>query len=308
MSGVMEEQHPETWTTSAGSRPLAMRLRAFVELGKIRLSALAIFAVVAGIFLGHSGTPSTAMVVAATVGTMLIAMAGNAANMLIEREHDKLMERTRGRPLPTGRLTPGEVLGFAVTCTLVGLVVLAVWTNWLATLLCASILVSYVAIYTPLKRVTAWNTVVGAVPGALPPVVGYAAATGRVDIQALGVFLILFLWQVPHFFAIAWTHRHDYERGGHKMLTVTDKDGGTVRLLMLVHTLALIPISLMPYFTGLSGERYAVSAVLLGVLFLAPVVLAAVARWESAMRGTFVTSIIYLPLLFSIMVLDRMTI
>lgn len=291
--------------------PLAVRLGAFVELGKLRLSSLAIFAVVAGVYLGAAygpyafTGPSAALLIGAGVGSMLIAMAGNALNMYLERDLDGLMERTRGRPLPSGRLQPRDVVAFGVVCAALGLLLMAVFTNALAFGLTAAIFVLYVGVYTPLKRITALNTVVGAVPGALPPVVGYAAAAGRLDLNALALFLILFLWQVPHFLAISWRYRDDYRRGGLKMIAWMDTHGGSVRRLMVSHTLALIPVSLVPYLTGMTGEAYAASAVLLGIVFLAPVFCAAVLRWESAMRSTFITSIVYLPLLFGIMVLDR---
>jgi protoheme IX farnesyltransferase len=291
--------------------PFSVRLGAFVELGKIRLSSLAIFAVVAGVYLGAgygpymSTGPDAALLLGAGIGSMLTAMAGNALNMYLERDLDRLMERTRARPLPSGRLQPRDVIGFGVVCAAVGLALMALFTNILAFALTLAIFVLYVGVYTPMKRITALNTVVGAVPGALPPVVGYAASAGQLDVNALALFLILFLWQVPHFLAISLRYAEDYRRGGLKMIAWMDTHGGSVRRLMLSHTLALIPVSMVPYLTRMSGEAYAASAVLLGIVFLVPVFCAAVLRWESAIRSTFVTSIVYLPLLFGIMVLDR---
>ncbi|MFO1053830.1 MAG: heme o synthase [Planctomycetota bacterium] len=299
MSGVLE-----TTAVPAGA---IVKARAFLELGKLRLSSLAIFAVVAGLYLG---TPSgisvdTALLVSTTIGTLLIAVAGNALNMLLERDVDPLMERTRGRPLPTRRLTPREVRIFGVACAAIGIFVLAVSTNWLATGLCALVLVTYVFVYTPLKRVSEFNTIVGAVPGALPPVVGYVAAKGMIDVAAAVLFAILFLWQIPHFLAISWRYRHDYARGGMKMLAVRDVEGRMIRRQMLVYTFALIAVSMLPYRFAMTGGIYLASAALLGFVFAVPVFCAAVLRWEAAVRQTFVVSIIYLPLLLGVMVLDR---
>ena len=230
--------------------------------------------------------------------------------MFLEREHDKRTERTRGRPLPPGRLRPAEVVGFGIVCAAIGITTLAIETNALATVLCATILVTYVGVYTPMKRITPLNTIVGAVPGALPPVVGYVAARGVLDAHAACLFAILFVWQIPHFLAISWRYREDYARGGMKMLAVSDHDGSMIRRQMLVYTLALIPISLLPYLVRqgglpLANEAYAAAALLLGMGFLTPVVLASVFRWESGVRATFIASIVYLPLLFVAMVLGK---
>ncbi|MBK8980294.1 MAG: protoheme IX farnesyltransferase [Planctomycetes bacterium] len=290
--------------TSAPRPSLAVRLGAFVELGKLRLSSLAIFAVIAGVHLGTPFRQDAALILPTALGSLLVAVAGNAFNMFLERDIDRLMERTRSRPLPSGRLRPGEVVAFATVCGAAGLATMALATNLLATLLSAGILLTYVCIYTPMKRRTPLNTVVGAVPGALPPVVGYAAASGRLDVHAAALFLILFLWQVPHFLAISWRYRDDYRRGGLKMIASLDGSDGMVRRLMLSHTLALICVSLLPYYTGLAGEAYAAAALLLGLVFLVPVILATLARWESAIRQTFIASIVYLPLLFAAMVAD----
>ena len=299
MSGVIE--------TGAVRVGAIVKARAFLELGKLRLSSLAVFAVVAGLYMG---TPrgiavDSTLLMAATLGSLLVAAAGNALNMLLERDVDPLMERTRDRPLPTGRLTPSEVRIFGITCAAIGIALLAIATNLLATVLCAAVLVTYVFVYTPLKRTTEFNTIVGAIPGALPPVVGYVAVRGAIDEAAAALFAILFLWQIPHFLAISWRYRQDYARGGMKMLAVRDVQGRMVRRQMLVYTFALIAVSLLPYRLGMTGGAYLASAALLGFVFAVPVFCAAVLRWESAVRQTFVVSIIYLPLLLGVMVLDR---
>ncbi|MEZ5966110.1 MAG: heme o synthase [Planctomycetota bacterium] len=287
------------------SRRGASRLAALLELGKLRLSTLAIVAVLAGIALGAQVPLATHTVVLTGVGTLLVAVAGNALNMLIERERDKRMARTAGRPLPTGRLLPIEVAGFGIVCAVLGLAALWFGSNPLATALCATILFTYVLVYTPLKPVTTLNTLVGAVPGALPPVVGYAAAAGYVDTRALALFLILFFWQIPHFLAIAWRYREDYRRGGMRMLSVVDPKGRATAVQMIVYTLALLIVSLWPPRLLMTGDLYPLLAILLGVFFLVPVVVAAARRTDAAMRGAFLASIVYLPLLLGAMLLDR---
>jgi len=280
------------------------RLGAFLELGKLRLSSMAVVAVVAGLYLGADEISIT-LLVSCIAGTMLVAAGGNALNMYIEREHDRRMPRTERRPLPTGRLLPRQVLWFGVICVVVGLVILWLQTNAIATAICALIALTYVAIYTPLKRVTSLNTLVGAIPGGLPPLVGYTASHGALDTRAAVLFFILFFWQIPHFLSIAWRYREDYRRGGMKMLPVVDPGGATTSRQMVVYTLALLAASLFGYVVGLSGQLYFIVAVALGLMFLTPVLAAAIFRIESAMRMCFLASIIYLPSLLGVMVLDK---
>jgi protoheme IX farnesyltransferase len=227
--------------------------------------------------------------------------------MLLEREPDRRMRRTQRRPLPEGRLAPAEVLAFGLAAAAGGLLLLWLETNPLATALCALILLTYVLVYTPLKRVTPLNTLVGAVPGALPPMVGYAAASGRLDLPALVLFAIVFFWQIPHFLAIAWHYREDYRAGGMRMLPVVDPRGRSTSQQMVVYTAALLVTSAFAYFVRLAGPLYLAAAICLGILFLTPVVIAAVLRRDAAMRLCFAVSIVYLPLLLGAMVLDRQT-
>jgi heme o synthase len=284
------------------------RLRAYVELGKPRLSALAVFAVVAGAFMGWQtpfSQPPLWLIVGTTLGTFFSALAGNALNMYREREYDRLMHRTQERPLPSGRLQPREVLSFGVVLAGLGLGLIAASSNLLATAICALILLSYVLVYTPMKRLTPLNTLVGAIPGALPPVVGYVAVTGQLTLGALILFLIVFCWQIPHFLAIAWRYREDYARGGFRMLPVLDPEGRRTKTTMLLYTAGLGIASLIPFVTTMAGEVYLGSAIVLDLFFFVPTVLAAFTRYESMMRLTFLASIVYLPLLLGIMVLDR---
>lgn len=290
---------------SENRQGLAGKLSAYAELGKLKLSGMAIFAVVAGIYIGRRASPSLDLVIGTSIGTMLAAMAGSAMNMLVEIDLDRKMQRTVDRPLPSGRIGRGSAKLFALVCASLGLGMLYASSNLLATGLCASIIVIYVLIYTPLKRITPLNTLVGAVPGALPPVVGYAAGAGYLDRRALVLFLIMFFWQIPHFLAIAWRYREDYARSGMKMLPVVDADGVSTGHQMMIYTSALVVVSFLPYGMQMSGEVYLGSVICLDLLFLVVTFLAAVLRWETAMRQTFLVSIVYLPLLLGIMILDR---
>jgi len=302
---------------------LSRRLGAYWELGKPRLSALAVFAVVAGIYMAwpsRTTHPPLDLLLMTTLGTFCAAAGAGALNMFLEREHDPKMKRTEGRPLPTGRLKPREVVIFGVVASLlgVGLVLFGAaplepdgsrhigTLNWVAAGLCAAIVISYVAIYTPMKMRTPLNTLVGAIPGALPPVVGHAALSGQLVMPQLVLFMIVFCWQIPHFLAIAWRYREDYARAGMRMLPVVDPTGVRTGITMLLYTLGLGIASVIPYVAKMAGERYVAIAILLGILFFVPTVIAALTRKDAAMRMTFLTSIIYLPLLFIAMVWDRL--
>ena len=289
------------------NQSLVSRVLVYAELAKPRLSALAVFAVVAGCYLGWTPNahPPLGKVVGTTVGTLLIAAASASLNMYRERELDGRMQRTEKRPLPSGRLTPREVLLFGLVLTLLGVLVLWWFSNLLAMAVCMLILLSYVLVYTPMKMRTPLNTLVGAIPGGLPPVVGFAAVNGKLGFGALILFAILFCWQIPHFLAIAWRYRHDYARAGMRMLPVVDPEVSRTRTTMLLYVAGLGIASMLPFVVQMAGEAYLASAICLDAFFFVPAVTAAITRWESAMRMTFLASIIYLPLLLVAMVLDR---
>ncbi|MCA8951253.1 MAG: heme o synthase [Planctomycetes bacterium] len=306
----------------AGKLGAYSKLGAYWELSKPRLSALAVFAVVAGIYMAwpaKTRNPPLDLLLMTTIGTFCAAAGAGALNMFIERERDPLMKRTQGRPLPTGRLSPREVLLFGIVAALlgVGLVLFGAaplepdgtrhlgQLNWVAAGLCAAIVVSYVAIYTPMKVRTPLNTLVGAIPGALPPVVGHAALAGKLVLPQLVLFMIVFCWQIPHFLSIAWRYREDYAAAGMRMLPVLDPTGVRTGVTMLLYMGGLGIASTIPFVTGMAGERYIVIAVLLDVLFFVPTLFAALTRKSVAMRMTFLVSIVYLPLLFVAMVWDR---
>ncbi|MBM3973716.1 MAG: protoheme IX farnesyltransferase [Planctomycetes bacterium] len=307
---------------TAVTTPAGGKLSAYWELGKPRLSALAVFAVVAGAYMGwpaKGSHPPLDLLIAVTVGTFLAAVGAAALNMHRERHLDTLMVRTQQRPLPTGRLSPAEVLAFGLATSIAGVLLVLVFAspmapngsrpsgqwNWTAGSLCAAIVVSYVLVYTPMKTRTWLNTLVGAIPGALPPVVGHAAVVGELAMPQAVLFAILFCWQIPHFLAIAWRYREDYARAGMQMLPTLDPSGHRTSLTMLLYVAGLGIASFVPYYTRMVDDRYAAVTIWLDLLFFVPTAIAALTRRDTAMRMTFLTSIVYLPLLFTTMVLTR---
>jgi protoheme IX farnesyltransferase len=225
--------------------------------------------------------------------------------MLLERRTDSLMLRTRARPLPAGRLRVPETLTWGLALTTTGLALLAWRTGALAAAVAFVTWASYLFLYTPLKTRTSLSTVVGALPGALPPVIGWAAARGQLEPGAFVLFAIVFLWQIPHFLAIAWIYREDYARGGLPMLPVLDPDGRLTGRQAVANTLALLLVSLVPTAAGIAGRAYLAGAVLLGLGFTAVAVRAAVLRTPRAARWLFVASILYLIALCALLLADR---
>jgi protoheme IX farnesyltransferase len=226
--------------------------------------------------------------------------------MLLERRTDGLMWRTRNRPLPAGRLRPVEALAWGAILTVSGVAFLAWRSGPLPALVALVTWASYLFLYTPLKTRTSLSTVVGALPGALPPVIGWAAARGRIDAGAFVLFAILFLWQIPHFLAIAWIYREDYARGGLPMLPVVDPAGVVTGRQAVANTLALAIVSLAPAFGGMAGPIYLGGALALGVMFTAAAVWAAVKRTPAAARCLFLASLAYLSILCTLLIFDRM--
>lgn len=240
------------------------------------------------------------------LGTALVAGGTNALNQLWERDVDARMRRTRGRPLPTGRVAPRTAATFAVAISLAGVGYLALTVNAITAALAALTLVSYVLLYTPLKRRTSLNTLVGAVPGALPIVGGWTAAGGGLDVAAAALFWILFLWQLPHFLALAWIYREDYRSGGLVMLGGEDPSGRLTGRMALMFALALLPVSLFPTLLGVTGSVYFLGAVALGAVYaVAGGALAAAVTERRAWR-LFSVSVLYLPALLTLMVIDKL--
>ncbi len=239
------------------------------------------------------------------LGTALVAGGANALNQWMERDADGRMDRTKSRPLPSGRLRPAQALWFGIGISLVGLAALALTVNGLAAALAAASLLSYIAVYTPLKRTTSLCTLVGAIPGALPPMIGWAAAQGALAPGAWALFLILFVWQLPHFLAIAELYRADYARGGFRMLPLLPWGEAVTARQMVGYGLVLVPVSLLPACLGLAGRWYGYGALAFSVVLLGYVVLAALQRSAPACRRLFLASVAYLPLLLLLLVADR---
>jgi heme o synthase len=239
------------------------------------------------------------------LGTGLVASGTAALNQWYERDADRCMRRTAARPLPSGRISVTGAFWFGVALSVLGFVELWAGVNLLAALLGAFTLGSYLFVYTPLKQKTWWSTTIGAIPGAMPPVIGYAAATGAVTGQAWVLFAILFLWQFPHFYSIAWMYRDDYARAGIRMLPVVEPDGRSTSAQIVVYGLALIPVSIVPTLAGMSGYIYGFGALLLGLWFLWCGIRVALDRSALRARGVLIASVVYLPLIYGLMLIDR---
>lgn len=281
------------------------RLADWLELTKPRIATMALLATLAGFYLAADGPMDSWLVLHTLAGTALVAASASGLNQLIERDRDLRMTRTRNRPLPAARLSASDVLAFSVVTGLLGVIWLALTTPPLATALGALTLLLYVFVYTPLKPLTTHNTLVGAVPGALPPLIGWAAATGSLTWGALAVFAIIFVWQIPHFMAIAWLYREDYARGGFKMLPVLDPTGDRTARMVLFQSAILLAVSVTPTYLGLSGVLYLAGAVLLGLGFLAAGALLAYRRRDTDAKLLLLASVVYLPLLLGLMVIDK---
>lgn len=281
------------------------RVADYVALAKPRLNLLVVASTVAGYVMAGGDTTPVAPLLWTIVGTALVASGASALNQIVEREADGLMRRTRRRPIPDGRLAAAEALLFAVTLASAGLLMLAAGVNLLAAAVALATLLSYAAIYTPLKRRTSFATVIGAIPGALPPIIGWAAARDSLSQGAWVLFAILFLWQLPHFLAIAWIYKDDYARAGFPMLPVIDPDGRSTALQAVIYTAALLPVALVPTLIGMSGTIYFAGALLLTLAFLVVSMRFATTRSVRDARRLFFTSIAYLPVLWMLMIADR---
>lgn len=277
----------------------------YADLFKARLSILVLLTTLVGFYLGVAGRVDYWRLVHTMVGTGLIVAAAAALNELWERRFDARMRRTQDRPLPSGRLQPGTVFRVGVTTALTGLVYLAVAVNLTTALLGALSLFCYLFIYTPLKRVTWWNTAVGTIPGGLPPLMGWTAARDGFTPEGLSLFAILAFWQIPHFMAIAWIYRDDYARAGFKMLPVVEPDGRRTARHALLSTLLLLLAAVWPFFLGLTGKTYLGGALLLSLVYVWCARRFVLELSLANARKLFLVSIIYLPVLLGFMVLDK---
>ncbi len=276
------------------------------DLVKARLTFLVLLTTLVGFYLGSRGVVDFWLMFHALAGTALLACGAAALNQLWEREHDALMRRTADRPLPSGRLRPDTVLILGGAASMAGLVYLALAVNLLTSVLGAATLGSYVFVYTPLKRVTWLNTAVGAVPGALPPLMGWTAARGELTGEGWALFAILFFWQIPHFLAIAWMYREEYEKAGFVMLPSVDPDGSRTGRQAVSHTLGLLTVSLLPFLFRITGTIYLAGALVLGTAFVFYAVQFSRDLTRPRARQLFFLSIVYLPLLLGLMVFDKL--
>jgi len=284
---------------------LSAVLPEYWELTKPRLSFLVLVTTFVGFCMASAGRLDWIRLLHTMLGTGFAAGGAAALNQWIERRLDARMKRTVERPLPAGRLMPMEALIFGVSLCIVGLLYLTATVNLLASFLTAMTIVSYLFVYTPLKTRTPLCTVIGAIPGALPPMIGWSAVEGRLSFGAWLLFGILFCWQMPHFYALARMYRDDYELGGFPMLTVVDREGTRTGREIVFYILALLNISLLPTFVGMTGYLYFTTTLLLGLLFLAFGLVAAVRRTIVSSRKLFLASIFYLPAVLLVMVADK---
>jgi len=283
----------------------AQRTADFVTLTKPRLNFLVLITTLGGMYIAAPDGVALPVLFHALVGTALVAGGAAALNQVWERDTDGLMRRTRRRPIPGGRLRAVDGAWFGTLLSAAGLIELTWKVNPLASAVAAATLVSYVFVYTPLKTRTSLSTLVGAIPGALPPVIGWAAATGTISIGAIVLFGIVFLWQMPHFLAIAWLYRDDYRQARIPLLPVLEPDGRRTGQQALLYAAALWPVSLLPAAIGLADVPYSLLATLLGAGLIALSAMFARERTILSARRLFLYSIIYLPLLWTALVLDR---
>ena len=277
----------------------------FSDLIKARLTFMVLITTAVGFYAGSLGNLDVLLLLHTILGTALVASGASALNQWWEREHDARMRRTEDRPLPSGRLQPSTALIFGGVSSGIGLVYLALAANPLTALLGAVTLASYVLVYTPLKRVTTLNTVVGAIPGALPPLMGWVAARQEIDRGGWALFAILFFWQLPHFLAIAWIYRDDYARAGFVMLPAVDPAGERTGRQAVSHTLGLLTVSLCPFLFRMAGPVYLFGALALGITYLWFALQFSRKLSIPSARRLFLASILYLPLLLGLLVFDK---
>jgi len=280
------------------------RLRLYLELTKARLSAMVLLSTLVAFLVAGRGHLELARLVWTLLGTGLCALSANALNEWWEVDRDALMLRTRSRPLPAGRMSRAHALGVGIGLGIIGQLTLLTLVGALAALLALASLLLYVLVYTPLKPRSPVNTLVGAVCGALPPLVGWAGAAGELGRGAWLLAALLFLWQIPHFLALAWLYREDYARAGFRMLPGVDPSGRLTGALVVVYSLALLPVGLALTLAGVAGSRFAVGYLLLGLLLLVPGLRLRRRLDEPSARRLFVASMIHLPLVLALLLAD----
>ena len=282
-----------------------LKANAFCQLLKFRLSSLVVFSAAMGYMLGSGRSVDWAHFVIFLTGGFLITGAANIINQILEHDSDKLMKRTADRPLPSGRLSIKEALVFMVIIGFTGIFLLLFYINSLCAVLSVLSLILYAFAYTPLKRITSFSVFVGAIPGALPPMIGWAAITGGIGIEAIILFGIQFIWQFPHFWAIAWVLDDDYNRAGFRLLPAGGKRDLNTAFQIMIYTLVLIPLSLVPAALGMTGIKSAIIVVICGVLFLMQAFYLMKTCSEKAARQMMFGSFFYLPIVQIAFVLDK---
>jgi protoheme IX farnesyltransferase len=276
----------------------------FVALTKPRLNVLVVVTAAVGYYLG-AGVTDLPRLFEVVVGIALVAGGAAGLNQIYERDTDRLMWRTQSRPLAAGRITTGEAMVFSLALATIGLAMVALAANLLAASLAMLTLVSYNLVYTPMKRRSQLATLVGAVPGALPPMIGWVASRNSLTVEAWALFAIVFIWQIPHFMAISWLYRADFGRAGFPLLPVVQPDGRSTARQAVLFSLLLLPVSVVPYFIGMSGVAFAVGAVAAGLGLLLLAISFARDRTDDRARLLFLASITYLPLLWGMLIVDR---
>jgi protoheme IX farnesyltransferase len=291
--------------TITSTRAQPSKLVDYYELTKPRMNFLVVITTMVGVYMASPGALRWQLVIATLIGTALTAAGASVLNQFAERKLDALMPRTRNRPVPAGRIAPMEALAFGIALGVAGVALLTFCVNPLTAILGAATLLLYVFVYTPLKRITTLNTVIGAIPGAIPPAMGFTAVHNALSPEALALFAILFFWQMPHFLAIAVLYRRDYAMAGFKMLPVVDEDLEVTGRQIILYAIALIPVSLLPVYVGIAGQLYFGVALMLGLAFLSFGVSCATTKTRHDARKLFFASIIYLPLLLGVMMWNR---
>jgi protoheme IX farnesyltransferase len=284
---------------------LASRANAYVALTKPDVSFLVLMTTAAGYYMGAHGAVDWLRMVQTVFATLLIAAGTATLNHYIERDSDRFMRRTASRPLPSGLLQPREVLWFGVILCIAGAIDLYFTAGFLASALGVLTCLSYLLAYTPLKKRTVWATAVGAFPGAIPPMIGWVAATGTLDRGAWLLFAILFLWQFPHFYAIAWMYREDYARAGIMMLPVVDREGTRTFRQIILTSIALVGVSLLPAVIGLAGVRYFFGALVVSTALVQVCLWASSSRTNVRAKWLMHATVLHIPLLLGLMIYDK---
>ena len=299
----MESLAAELQTTK--SIGIKEKLAAFTELTKPRIAFMLVLTSVAGFYLGSKGNFDFVLLLNSVIGITLLAFGVATLNQVIERRTDALMTRTMNRPLPSGKISTAEALIFGLILTVSAEIYLAFLVNGLTAALGLIVIIGYVLLYTPLKTKTSASTAIGAIPGALPPLMGWTSSANEITLGAWILFAMLFLWQFPHFLAIAWMYKEQYAKAGIKMLPVVEPAGKITARQIVIFTVMLLPVSLAPYFFGVAGLIYLVGATILGICFLIASIQTARAKTVAEARKLLFVSVIYLPLIFALMVFDH---